>query len=236
VRRAYAAVAPPRRAMFARQRHALAFGIGLLALGFALTIVVAVDPADPLVQGIDDRWLEWMVDLRTPFLVDLATAVSWLGGPLVTFPLRVLVTVALALRRRWLQFGAWVGAIVCSELCIGPLKDLVGRPRPPAPLIHTSSPSYPSGHAIAASVTALGLVIVLAPPLPKRARWTAVAAGFAALMALSRTVLSAHWLTDVIGGVLLGVGFALVWPAALELIRGAHRAPRVMDDDVAMNE
>jgi membrane-associated phospholipid phosphatase len=216
--------------MFERQRHALALGIGLLICGAVLALVIAADPVDPAVQGVDDRWLAWMVDVRTPLLIDLAKLVSVLGGPVVTVPLRLIVTAGLALRHRWLQLGAWFGAIVSSELCIGPLKALIDRPRPPAPLIETTSASFPSGHAVAASVTALGLVVVLAPPVKERTRWTVVAASFAAVMALSRTVLSAHWLSDVVGGVCLGTGFALVWPASLELVRNARHADDELDD------
>jgi undecaprenyl-diphosphatase len=218
--------------VFARQRHALTFGIVLLVLGVALTIAIGMDPDDPAVQGIDDRWLSWMVEHRTESWIDVAKVLSVLGGPFVMVPLRLLVTAGLIWHRRWLQLGAWLGAIVTSELCIGPLKALIDRPRPPSPLIETSSGSYPSGHAIAASVTAIGLVVVLHPPIRKRNRWTAVAALFAVAMALSRTVLSAHWLTDVIGGGLLGVGLAVVWPAGLELIRGRVR-PRPEDEEQA---
>lgn len=214
--------------MFARQRHALIFGIVLVVVGAAMSFVVGVDPGDPAFQGVDDRWLSWMVDHRTPRWIDAAEAVSFLGAPLVMVPLRLLVTAGLLWHRRWLQLGAWLGAIVTSELCIGPLKALLERPRPPGPLIETSSASFPSGHAIAASVTAIGLVVVLHPPVRERYRWTAVAAVFAILVALSRTALSAHWLTDVIGGGCLGVGLAVVWPAALELIRGRVR-PRPED-------
>src|SRR5205814_287218 len=104
-----------------------------------------------------------------------------------------------------------------SELCIGPLKAVVDRPRPPDPLIGTSGASFPSGHAIAGAVTAFGLVVALLHATPRR--WIAIglAAGFAGLMALSRTYLAAHWLTDTIAGVCIGTGLALVWPAALEL-------------------
>ena len=34
-------------------------------------------------------------------------------------------------------------------------------------------------------------------------------------MALSRTYLSAHWLTDAVAGLLLGVGWALLWVGIL---------------------
>lgn len=211
---------PP--AMFDRQRHALALGLMLLIAGAVMAGVIDRDPVDSVLQPVDDRWLDAVVDVRSDWLTDVAEILSVLGGTYVTFPLRLVVTAGLALRRRWLQLSAWVGAIVTSELCIGPLKALVDRPRPPGSLRETTSAAFPSGHAIAASVTALGLVVVLHPPVRGRTRWTAIAAVFAAIMALSRTYLAVHWLSDVVGGVCLGVGWALVWPASLELTRGVR--------------
>jgi undecaprenyl-diphosphatase len=46
-----------------------------------------------------------------------------------------------------------------------------------------------------------------------------LAAAFAGIMAISRTVLAAHWLTDTIAGAAIGTGMALVWPAGLEMAR-----------------
>jgi undecaprenyl-diphosphatase len=130
-----------------------------------------------------------------------------------------------------------VAAIVSAELLTGPVKAWVGRPRPPGSLIETSGASYPSGHAIAAAVTAFALVVILLPAGRNRLRAIGLASAFAAAMALSRTYVSAHWLTDVVGGVLLGVGVALGWPALLELLRGRQRAraglPVTPDDEVA---
>jgi undecaprenyl-diphosphatase len=207
--------------MFERRLHALAAGLALLGIAVALTIVVAVNRKGSALQAIDDRWLAWMIDIRTAWLTRLARVVSVLGGPLVMVPLRLTVIGALAWRRRWLQLGAFVGAVVTSELCIGPLKALIDRPRPPGPLVTTDSPSFPSGHAIAASVTAFGLVVVLVPAANRRTRtrWTVLATAFAALMALSRTYLAAHWLSDVIAGVCIGTGLAVAWSAGLELER-----------------
>lgn len=216
---------PHRLPMFDRQRHALALGLIVLAAGAVMSVVMYLAPLDSVLQPLDDRWLDAVVGVRTAWLTDIATVLSVLGGPFVMVPLRLVVTLALAFNRRWLQLGAWVGAVVSSELCIGPLKALVDRPRPPGGMHETTSASFPSGHAIAAAVTALGLVVVLHPPVRARTRWTLVAAGFATAMALSRTYLAVHWLSDVVGGVSIGVGWALVWPAALELIRGRRSAP-----------
>ena len=164
--------------MFERRKHALVAGLALLGVAVALTSVVAADRTDSVVQTIDDHWLSWMVDVRTPWLTTAAKAMSVIGGPLVMVPVRLAIIGALVWTRRWLQLVAFVAAIITSELCIGPLKALIDRPRPPDALIETSSSSFPSGHAIAASVTAIGLVVVLVPAANRRLRWTVVAATF----------------------------------------------------------
>jgi membrane-associated phospholipid phosphatase len=213
-----------RHQMFERRMHALATGVVVLIVAGVLGIIVAVDPSAPALQGIDDRWLRWMIDGRAPWLTRVAKDVSNVGSVKVTLPLRLLVSALLAWHRRWLQLGAFLGAVITSELCIGPLKALVDRPRPPNSLIGTSAASFPSGHAISGAVTAFGLVVVLMPTSPRR--WMAIgcAAAFAGIMAISRTYLAAHWLTDTVAGVCIGTGLALVWPAALEIARDRYQA------------
>jgi membrane-associated phospholipid phosphatase len=45
----------------------------------------------------------------------------------------------------------------------------VQRPRPPGSLVVTTGTSFPSGHAVAASVTVIAAVIALVPPGRRRA-------------------------------------------------------------------
>lgn len=209
--------------MFERRVHALVTGAALLAVAFVLAVLVGRDPTDSPLQPIDERWLTWMQENRTAWVTRGARILDTIGSATVTFPLRVTVAAVLALRRRWLQLGAFVGAIVSSELCIGPVKALVDRPRPPGGLLATQSASFPSGHAIAGAVTAFGLVVILVPASPRRLLWIGVAAAFAGLMSTSRTYLGVHWLSDVVVGTCIGTGFALAWPATLELVRARVR-------------
>ena len=132
----------------------------------------------------------------------------------------LVALVVLAFRRQFVQLTAFALAVLTSEILIGTLKAAFGRARPPGSLIGTSGATFPSGHAIAAAVTAVGLVIVLLPPGPSRWRWEVRAILFAFIMALSRVYLRAHWLSDVVAGGLLGGGLALGWPALLQTVRG----------------
>ncbi len=212
--------------MVERRIHALITGLVLLGVAVVLTVAVAAGGSAGPLRPVDDRWLSWMADSRSSGWTRLARFLSRVGGPLVTAPLRVTVVLVLGWRRRWLQIGAFVGATVTSELCIGPLKALVDRSRPAGGLIGSSSSSFPSGHAIAGAVTAFGLVLVLLPPSPRRLIWIGLAAGFAGTMAVSRTYLGVHWLSDVVAGACIGTGWALVWSAGLELLRGRRHAAR----------
>jgi membrane-associated phospholipid phosphatase len=219
-----------RHKMFERRLHALVTGVVLLCFAAALGITIAIDPRSSVVQGLDNRWLDWMVSVRTPWLTRVAKWISAIASVTVTLPLRLLVSAVLAWRRRWLQLGAFVGAVITSELCIGPLKALVDRPRPPNPLIGTSGASFPSGHAIAGAVTAFGLVVVIVPASPRRWMAIGLAAAFAGIMAISRTILAAHWLTDTIAGAAIGTGVALVWPAGLEMARERFYRKQAADE------
>src|SRR4029453_17382299 len=109
--------------------------------------------------------------------------------------------------------------VLSREILVGSMKTAIDRPRPPASLIETSGAAFPSGHAIATAVTAVGLVLVLAPPGPKRWRWEVNAVILTSVMALSRVYLRAHWLTDTVAGALLGAGLARGWPALLTALR-----------------
>jgi membrane-associated phospholipid phosphatase len=175
----------------------------------AFFALMATDAGLRLIQPIDDAFLRWIVSLRTRWLTEVARIFNLIGLVYVMTPIRLGIAGWLAIRRRWWHFAAFVSAIVVSEIAIGTLKALYDRPRALGSLVVTSSASFPSGHAVAASVTAVAAVIALLPEGPRRYRWGAVAVAFSSLMALSRTYLGAHWLSDAIAGVLLGTTIAL---------------------------
>ena len=175
----------------------------------ALFALMATAAGRDLIQPIDDAFLRWMASLRTGWLTLLAKLFNLVGLTYVMAPMRVGIAAFLAIRRRWWHFAAFVSAIVVSEISIGTLKALYDRPRAMGSLVETSGASFPSGHAVAASVTVVGAVIALVPEGPRRYRWGATAVAFSSLMGLSRAYLGAHWLSDAVAGVLLGTSIAL---------------------------
>jgi len=55
------------------------------------------------------------------------------------------------------------------------------------------------------------LALILTRPGRSRVLALAAAVAWSALIGLSRTYLSAHWLTDVLVGLLIGAGWATLW-------------------------
>jgi undecaprenyl-diphosphatase len=207
------------------RRSAAWLAAALLSIAAALTVSLIVDPVGPWFQAFDDWWLALVSDHRSAPLTDVAEALDLIGSVAVTVPVRILALAVLLLRRRWTQTVAFVVAIVASELCIGPLKALVDRPRPSVRLVETTSASFPSGHAIAAAVTAFGLVIAFLPRGRRRLHWAIAATLFAGSMALSRTYLGAHWATDTIAGACIGAGLAIGVDVTLERWRTTAAEP-----------
>jgi len=200
----------------------------LAVITATLFILMAFHATRAPIQRIDDSFLRTMISIRVGPLTVAAKVLNFLGLVYVTLPVRLAIAGFLAWGRRWWHFAAFVLAIVLSEACIGSLKNLYDRARPPGSLVHTTGGSFPSGHAVAASVTAVAAVIALFPEGPRRYLWGAAAAAFALLMGLSRAYLAAHWLSDAVAGVLLGTTIALGSALLVHVIRERRGRRRAM--------
>jgi membrane-associated phospholipid phosphatase len=199
-----------------------AAGLGILAAGLGITGLVALRQTRAGLQRIDDRWYELIQRSRTAPRMAASRILDVGFGTTLDWSARVAVTVLLMRRRRWRTLAGWGATIALSEVCIGPIKSAIGRPRPLHPLTKTSESSYPSGHAIAAAATGPGIVLALLPPSPGRQRALSGAVALAAVTAMSRTDLNAHWLSDCVGGFCLGTGFALTAPTAVNALAAAR--------------
>jgi membrane-associated phospholipid phosphatase len=175
-------------------------------LGVVVLMAILV-PADPL--AIDRSWAEAMRDVQTPVLEHIALVFNSLGLGIARTLTLAAVALALLLARRWLALIAFALAESLAPLLSSLLKALVDRPRPPGALVTPVGSSFPSGHATYAGTTAVALVLLFSAPGPGRAAWWAAAGLVIAAMGWSRTYLQVHWLSDVVGGSLLGAGVAL---------------------------
>ncbi|HEV2035100.1 MAG TPA: phosphatase PAP2 family protein [Candidatus Dormibacteraeota bacterium] len=136
---------------------------------------------------------------------------NWSAGIWQVLIGAVAVVVLFVVERR----AGWLMAIgSISSLLDNIIKLVISRQRPPADLVHILNPttgfSYPSGHAVFFTWMSFMLAFALAPRINPRLRpvlWI-VAGVVIVLTCIARVWAGAHWPSDVIGGVLLGLGWS----------------------------
>jgi membrane-associated phospholipid phosphatase len=217
--------AGPEQPLLTRPGRDTAITAVAAALTAAVFAVVAQRGLLTGIQRLDDAWLRLMISGRAPPFTDIAKGFNLIGLVYVTLPVRIAVAGLLAVRRRWWRLAAFTTAVVLSELLIGLLKGVYDRARPPGSLVAISGGSFPSGHAIAASVTVAAAVITLVSA-GRRLPWGVAAALFSILMGLSRAYLGAHWLSDAVAGILLGTSCALLPALVLGHLQRRQRGRR----------
>ncbi|MFL5581520.1 MAG: phosphatase PAP2 family protein [Gemmatimonadaceae bacterium] len=189
-------------------------------------------------QAFDDAVMHWVKDRRHPWLEHSAAEVTMLGTGVV-----VLMIVGVAAMFLWLtrhRYSAILlliatgGGIVLNNI----LKLYFHRPRPQVFEWGTQamSSSFPSGHAMSATIVYL-TVAYLAARLQKRrwARWLTmlVALAFVVLISLTRVYLGVHYPSDVAAGALVGLSWAGFCMATLEAVQrfATRREPQVAQDE-----
>jgi undecaprenyl-diphosphatase len=195
--------APDSSALLSRMRALPWHRVAGVGAGVAVVVVLLLGLLVRLrviQEEIDAEWMAEVLELRSPFWEVPSRALDFLGGgwfAIVAVPLGIAAV--FLLRRRPRAALVFVGASAMSAVIVQALKVLFSRARPDDILLDLHSGAYPSGH-----VTNAATVVVVLALLVGRAWVLIPGLGYVVLMALSRTYLGAHWVTDTLGGALLG--------------------------------
>ena len=185
----------------ARRRLPLAYAALGLATGTLLALMVAAGLLGtlPMDAAIRDALLAW----TAPPVVAILRLINRAGDWRVLLPGTLVLLLVFARART--QWWIWLTLMIAAPISEWLLKHAIGRPRP-----EDASLGFPSGHATAAAAF-FGAVIYLAGSLRRawvRSAVRAVAVTIIVLVAVARVVLRAHWPSDVLAGVALGLGLA----------------------------
>jgi undecaprenyl-diphosphatase len=133
---------------------------------------------------------------------------TWLGAPLPLTVAAVICALVLYVRNRVANAKFMLVALAAATGLDRPLKFLIHRPRPLDDIagVMPTSFSFPSGHALFATVFygSLALVLLRHRIVPAAAVWI-LAGGLIFLVVASRLCLGVHYPTDVFGGVVSGL-------------------------------
>ena len=199
--------------------------VGVVAVPLALLVRGGYGPLLELDRDVSAE-AERAVAGSAP-LLHVAEAVTLLGDPVgITVAAAVLALVLWQRGHRRLALyvvAARIGAMVLSQ----GLKHLVDRARPvfEAPVAEALGPSFPSGHALGSAVFWTTCAVLLLPRVGRPRLLLLGAVGVAVLVSASRVLLGVHYLSDVTGGLLLGLGWAAVCTAVFVLDRADRGEP-----------
>lgn len=204
----------------ARRAIALVVGVAATVAFVALRLAVALNGHTAL--DVDVWWDATMAAIASPVGVMIAWVPAIVGGTIGMIVIGVATTIVFAVRRRpW--DAMTVAASIALVVAIGaPMAAIIARQRPSDSLAETMATSFPSGHTAVATTIAVVLGLIL------RRRWVWIAGVvWVLLMMWSRTYLHAHWLSDVVAGMLEGVAVStFVW-ALIQVVR-ERRAQRLV--------
>ena len=178
----------------------------LVGVGWVLAKVVHDDGIGRADAGVS----RWLAGERIPDLNDATRYTSEVGGTLTVAALAVVAVAFAALAwRRWRE-PMLVAVAVAGEVAIFLVVTmLVDRERPPVRHLDEAPPtsSFPSGHT-AATIALWGSLAVLANERARSAvvrnLFLVLAFAVPVLVASSRMYRGMHYLSDVLGGILLG--------------------------------
>ncbi|MEO8543784.1 MAG: phosphatase PAP2 family protein [Burkholderiaceae bacterium] len=199
----------------------LILSVLLLSAGWLfLGLVQDVWSHDPLIQA-DLAVFQYLQSLRSPVVDRLMIATTEMGGVGVLLPLVIVVALWLAWHRSWHTASFWLGAALFAEAVVQLLKFALGRGRPLDLYVGIDQFSFPSGHAASTTVILGFLAFLLSRGRSSGARlvFAITFAVYLTLVAFSRLYLGAHWMSDVVGGVSMGVA----WVALVAMVYTQRR-------------
>ena len=159
--------------------------------------------------GPDSAWdiavASWFGQFRadSPAAIQLAAALTVIGGAYVTLGAAFVGTVWLLIKRMPRPGLLLVTTVLVGRLSVELMKDAFARPRPQVEHL-PSSLAFPSGHAANSMITYLAIALIAAPPRYRRPA-VLVALAISLIVGATRLVLGVHWTSDVFGGWIFGL-------------------------------
>jgi len=181
----------------------LSFVFGLLFLGIWVNVVLHTS-----FLALNQPMFSLLQSLRSAHADDVFVCFAILGEDHVILPLTFLIAVCFALQKNWRACLHILALMFLAAGAIGFFKHLYYSPRPIGLMIYNTTSSFPSGHTLLA-VSIFGFYC--AQCLDRKWHWIpyTLAGSLMLLVAFSRIYLGAHWLTDVLGSILLGAAILL---------------------------
>jgi undecaprenyl-diphosphatase len=194
------------------KHHQLLWQLLILAITFSIFSVLAFSIQEsPHGLKVDIFLLQKIHSHSQASLDFLATQLTDLGVFRGVFPIALIVSGFLVFSQKWRSLSYFLLAIISSALICRMAKIIFQRPRPHVwELLYTPSDySFPSGHAMSSMTLAIALIII---SWQTSWRWLTLLTGgiYVLFIGWTRLYLGVHYPTDVLGGWMLSISWAII--------------------------
>ena len=194
---------------------------------FLLLQVLSGGPATRVDQGVAEAVHEFIRE--SDILIGVSWVFSFLGIP-PFFYVTIGASAFWFYRKGYWRLSMFmVTTPLLSGIISTTIKVLVDRPRPEFddPITHAFGKSFPSGHAMTGTVGYGVLLLAFLPFIPERWKRRSIVAYVLLVLgiAASRLGLGVHYLSDVVGGIVLGAAWLCVSVATFRIWRREQRKP-----------
>ena len=198
--------------------------LGLILVGLAWAIIALFShlTITPPLARLDSSTYHLLQGLRTPWGDQVMITLTQLGDGTMHIALLLGLGAWLLWRRHYFAVLHWLAAVGFGAVAAWLLKSSLKIPRPNPMFDGPMGYGFPSAHTVLAVCSFGFLAVLISREVAPRWRWLvyAVAWIFILLIAISRLYLGAHWLSDVLGGLLIG----LIWISILGVAYRRHHA------------
>lgn len=184
----------------------------LLLAAVAFTALSQFLTQRSLILGLNDLVYFQLQQLHNPPFDRVMLFFSHLGDDLFLVVLTLILFIWTALYRNWLAGWHLLAALALPLVVVNTLQLLFDVPRPDITASY-SSLVFPGAHITVATSVYGFIAVMLTRNMPTVLRISvyAISASLVLLIAFARLYLGIHWLSDILGGILLG----LIWVGLL---------------------
>ena len=178
--------------------------LAILLLILIFNHLMNYETYDKIIE-FDNNFFKSINDFRSDWGIAIFKVITYFGE--VYIPIVIIVGLLIFIKNKWivlLQASSYAIAGVVTYIA----KLVVARPRPTSALIKIPSTySFPSGHTLTSIIFYIILVYLLTYNIDrdKRNAYLVFATIFALLISFSRPYLGVHYLSDILGGIILSI-------------------------------
>lgn len=203
----------------------LAIFAGIYLSLFGLIALIINKGVQINIGSIDLFVFQYLQDIRSPLTDQIMIMMTGLGERYLLESILALTVFLLILKKQWRAsiylLSVYVGTMTISFL----LKFILEIPRPVSIYEGISNYAFPSAHTSLSTAVYGFIALLISKEIHYKYHWIpySLAAILISLTGFSRVYLGAHWLSDVIGGLVL----ALIWVFIFSLSWRCRHTPKI---------